>query len=192
MDGGSGARRKLNSMLPTLRANKWGLPDSHGNTDAWILPTLTASEYGTCQGGSAGRDGQKTRPSLQTMARNGTLPTLTINGNYNRAGLSPKSGDGLQTKIGGQLNPNWCEWFMGFPIGWTDLEAKLLHYQDFANEPDVPRTGKTRHARQRISCLGNAQVPLCAAAAFDMLLARIMQCNPATTQDTRNSETSRS
>jgi len=26
-------------------------------------------------------------------------------------------------KTGGQLNPNWVEWLMGFPIGWTDLNA---------------------------------------------------------------------
>lgn len=24
---------------------------------------------------------------------------------------------------GGQLNPMWVEWLMGFPIGWTDLSA---------------------------------------------------------------------
>ena len=24
---------------------------------------------------------------------------------------------------GGQLNPRWIEWFMGFPEGWTDLDA---------------------------------------------------------------------
>jgi len=23
--------------------------------------------------------------------------------------------------VGGQLNPQWVEWLMGFPIGWTDL-----------------------------------------------------------------------
>jgi len=28
----------------------------------------------------------------------------------------------LQTKAGGQLNPTWVEWLMGFPLGWTDLE----------------------------------------------------------------------
>jgi DNA (cytosine-5)-methyltransferase 1 len=22
----------------------------------------------------------------------------------------------------GQLNPNWVEWLMGYPIGWTDLK----------------------------------------------------------------------
>ena len=23
----------------------------------------------------------------------------------------------------GELNPQWAEWFMGFPIGWTELDA---------------------------------------------------------------------
>lgn len=26
-------------------------------------------------------------------------------------------------KPGGHLNPTWVEWLMGFPLGWTDLEA---------------------------------------------------------------------
>jgi len=28
-----------------------------------------------------------------------------------------------QEKDTGQLNPNWVEWLMGWPIGWTDLNA---------------------------------------------------------------------
>lgn len=28
-----------------------------------------------------------------------------------------------QAKNGGQLNPNWEEWLMGWPIGWTELSA---------------------------------------------------------------------
>jgi hypothetical protein len=30
---------------------------------------------------------------------------------------------GEEKPLGGQLNPNWVEWLMGFPIGWTDLSA---------------------------------------------------------------------
>jgi hypothetical protein len=25
-------------------------------------------------------------------------------------------------EMGGQLNPMWVEWLMGFPLGWTDLK----------------------------------------------------------------------
>ncbi len=28
----------------------------------------------------------------------------------------------LGEKVGGQLNPTWVEWLMGFPTGWTDLK----------------------------------------------------------------------
>ena len=29
----------------------------------------------------------------------------------------------MSQENGGQLNPTWVEWLMGFPIGWTDLDA---------------------------------------------------------------------
>lgn len=32
-----------------------------------------------------------------------------------------KQGACLQRQIGGQLNPAWVEWLMGWPIGWTGL-----------------------------------------------------------------------
>jgi hypothetical protein len=28
----------------------------------------------------------------------------------------------LSSVVGGQLNPDWTEWLMGWPIGWTDLK----------------------------------------------------------------------
>jgi len=31
-----------------------------------------------------------------------------------------KTGRKLATIVGGSLNPNWVEWLMGYPVGWTD------------------------------------------------------------------------
>jgi hypothetical protein len=45
----------------------------------------------------------------------------TVNGNYNKTGASKNSGDGLAATAGGSLNPDWVEWLMGFPVGWTDI-----------------------------------------------------------------------
>jgi len=40
----------------------------------------------------------------------------------NSPGEHGQGGKDLQTVIGGQLNPSWVEWLMGWPIGWTDLK----------------------------------------------------------------------
>lgn len=36
---------------------------------------------------------------------------------------NPDRACNLNDQIGGQLNPTWVEWLMGFPPGWTDLNA---------------------------------------------------------------------
>lgn len=38
---------------------------------------------------------------------------------------------GVQVTGGGQLNPTWVEWLMGFPLGWTELSD--LEMQSFRN-----------------------------------------------------------
>lgn len=32
-----------------------------------------------------------------------------------------------QIEVGGNLNPNFVEWLMGYPIGWTDLNNSAIH-----------------------------------------------------------------
>jgi len=38
------------------------------------------------------------------------------------AGNSPDRPKYSEAGTGGQLNPDWVEWLMGWPIGWTDLK----------------------------------------------------------------------
>ena len=133
-----------------------------------LLPTLTSQTYGSTNNGT--RDGSaeyktKGKPSLETMAKRGTLlPTLTASsatrgkacrGKNAQGGPSlqeailsgasltetmrllptlaardskgpgpthTKSGVDLPQKVGGHLSPEFCEWFMGFPVGWTAPE----------------------------------------------------------------------
>lgn len=32
----------------------------------------------------------------------------------------------LRTDVNGQLNPEWTEWLMGFPAGWSELEPSAM------------------------------------------------------------------
>lgn len=105
---------------------------------SFLLPTLTANDYGSTNNGT--RDGETTyatagKASLSTLSRSGQLlPTLTVHGNYANGEMSEHGGDGLATALArlghaGPLSPIFCEWFMGFPIGWTawrPLETPLF------------------------------------------------------------------
>jgi len=48
------------------------------------------------------------------------LPTPHANCG-NGIGEHGTGGQNLQTAVGGQLNPDWVCWLMGFPVGWTDI-----------------------------------------------------------------------
>ena len=39
-----------------------------------------------------------------------------------------KGSPSLPADIGGTLNPTWVEWLMGFPLGWTDLDALEMQW----------------------------------------------------------------
>lgn len=56
------------------------------------------------------------------------LATLTAQSyGSNRGGAAGRVGPerkSLRGLAGGSLSPTWCEWFMGFPEGWTDPDAK--------------------------------------------------------------------
>lgn len=80
---------------------------------------------------------------------------------------------------GGSMNPEWTEWLMGFPIGWSSLEPMTMQQMQewfdnphwWMNEPEgIPRVAKgVKHCSRRIAGLGNAQVPECAAMAWEIL-----------------------
>jgi len=81
-------------LLPSMRSTE--------EIEYSLLPTPTAQQYGTSQNGKR-KDGttfkQAGKPSLHTMARHNLWPTPTVQGNYNKKGLSKKSGDGLATAV---------------------------------------------------------------------------------------------
>ena len=59
---------------------------------------------------------------LAGFARLWPTPTAYngLDGRSNSRAASMKAGQAVPS--GGQLNPTWVEWLMGWPLGWTDLE----------------------------------------------------------------------
>lgn len=129
------------AVLPTLtvapRDNKGGAAGRAGKdrpclstmARRGILPTLLASTG--AKGGPNSRHfgGGQQLPAV--VAR--LMPTLMVSDGSGKGGYKNPppggvrtGGDGrthslsLQDLTPGPLNPEWCEWFMGFPVGWTE------------------------------------------------------------------------
>lgn len=103
------------------------------------------------------------------------FPTPTVNDSKNNGADSQRirNTPGLNSIVGGLLNPDWVEWLMGWPIGWSDLNplTELKWFDPSIDpHPDIPRTtDKTENRVNRLKAIGNGQVPTCAAKAWTIL-----------------------
>ena len=64
------------------------------------------------------------------------LPTPTVRDSRSFPGSQPKpnhqGGTNLIQTVGGQLNPMWVGWLMGWPLGWDDLKPLGMDKSQFA------------------------------------------------------------
>jgi hypothetical protein len=144
-------------------SSEWRTPQTSLLED-WELFSETWPRSGSMRSGTCYLR-QTLAPTICVSASGSLLPTLTVNGNGNRPYPGKKSGYGLATAVAllptlttiglnggsnsrratakrgespthrGPLNPDWCEWFMGFPIGWTASSALETHkYQEWRQQ----------------------------------------------------------
>lgn len=119
------ARRLLYRLVPSMPLT--------GGTDVRLWPTVCATE--ARQGLQIRRPGKEgVQQSLSTAVRMWPTPKARDAKDTTRLppsrladpgkdSLVQRVGREIQKENGGQLNPTWVEWLMGFPIGWTDLDA---------------------------------------------------------------------
>lgn len=113
-------------MLPTLLMSdgtKQATTYARGNPTllgSLRLPTLTKQDG---SGRGYQYQGSKDRLALTTSGAMRMLPTLLRRAGRSFLGAKRSArslgGDPLTVRVGGALNPRWCELFMGFPIGWV-------------------------------------------------------------------------
>lgn len=95
---------KVRPSLETMaKKNLWPTPTVHGNNNR--------------KGVS-----KKSGDGLATSVRKYSTPTCNDAKNNGSASQQKHNTPPLNVQIGGPLNPDWVEWLMGWPIGWTDLK----------------------------------------------------------------------
>lgn len=79
-----------------------------------LLPTMEASNTKAIAMRSAGRSPRDFTKPLPTLTRRDWKSS-----SMGRQGNSRP----LSEHMNGPLNPRWGEWFMGFPLGWTEFQG---------------------------------------------------------------------
>lgn len=114
VEGSIASRRSLPSEGMTRGGKLFRLRSSERRTSGkggGFLPTPTASEAD--RGPSMGIPGAK-------QQRHRTLSAFARSGNW------PRIGPGIIRP--GLLNPNWIEWLMGYPTGWTACAPWVIQW----------------------------------------------------------------
>ena len=164
--------------------------------DSGLWRTLIADDARERKAGAWNSRGE---PKLSAQVK--LLPTLQARDNHQPHKLeyiAAKKAQGhgmanLNDCVGGILSPEWCEIFMGFPLGWTSREPLsetefykwLMGFCDARDvssrygreawengswEASIPRVAKKGpNRRARVYALGNAQVPAVVKAAWNLL-----------------------
>lgn len=106
-------------------------------------------------------------------------PTPAASDEKGSSAPGQRRGQLSETVAGQRLSPDWEEWLMGWPVGWSSLEpldvaTPLGWAVDPGDTGEVPRTtGGCANRRARLRAIGNGQVPACAAAAFRLLYREV-------------------
>jgi len=77
----------------------------------------------------AGMNTASRSASLATVlekTKDGLWTTPTPHDQEHHRTAYKQGGNPLSGQAGGQLNPMWVEWLMGFPLGWTDCEHSAM------------------------------------------------------------------
>ena len=178
------------------RSQPANLRDQVSNSHNWTTPSASDSQRGGCI--TENMTGTSLAQQVNTPSKYPTPTACAAKGSSDasltRADGRDRTNNRLDHNVfaqsgGGQLNPDWVEWLMGWPIGWTDLAPRALTLPDWRNDPAnlppdhpnyVPRVATgIKHRAARIKCIGNGQVPYCAATGFVILADRLNERTPA-------------
>lgn len=108
----------------------WPTPCASDNSDRAVSQSVHITSSGLPK--HVAENGQKSQMRLSQAAKMWPTPNASDGSKWSNQSLAERKEKGQQVRLntavapeggmGGQLNPNWVEWLMGWPIGQTDLK----------------------------------------------------------------------
>jgi hypothetical protein len=94
----------------------------------WLTPSANEDAAGTPDGKMQWMLTQAVKSGCSSRAdyllKKKTLPTPRAF--MHKDSKTDRGKSNLGEVVGGQLNPTWVEWLMGWPLGWTDLKPLAM------------------------------------------------------------------
>lgn len=121
-----GTPARISVLMPTLTASVAARGAAHRGPNAQGGPNLAEVILGAAKPLCPAADEPRgsTSDSASPSATNAAqlLPTLTRRDEKGPGPAHTKAGADLPQSLGGHLSADWCRWFMGFPVGWLDVD----------------------------------------------------------------------
>jgi DNA (cytosine-5)-methyltransferase 1 len=101
------------------------LKDAVAHPEMWPTPTAhpdNSNVNGKFKNPTLG-DAVKLWPTMSSSGMGNTGSQQMLQAKVDNGTITDEEKRMMSAGNGGRLNPTWVEWLMGFPTGWTDLDA---------------------------------------------------------------------
>jgi len=126
-----------------IRKRQQGWSPNLNDVVMWPTPRANAAMAATITPASAWNT--KRFPNLETIVGRQMWPTPTAHNakETNAPSESERNTPTLAAQAGGKLNPEWVEWLMGFPIGFTDSKDWETRKSRFKRQQPINSSGES-------------------------------------------------
>jgi hypothetical protein len=115
------------TLAHLIKGTESGLSPTPPPPDNWPTPIASGGGGGTNINNPRGiHQGNPLASAVKLSLGKWPTPTAHMAKETNAPSEALRNEPSLTSRVGGQLNPNWVEWLMGWPIGFTDLKPLVM------------------------------------------------------------------
>lgn len=118
-DGACSALSMPALLISASASGSWPTLNKMDAHDAW---SMQDPEHWEKRRAAKEAEGIRLQFPLRMAVQKWPTPTASDATSGPGKASTAQGGDNLRTAVGGLLNPDWTEWLMGWPIGWTALQ----------------------------------------------------------------------